>query len=203
MTEVPWLPSPPHVGPISGPGLLVSLGLAAHYCELSLLSGLRCRVYVVINQLILSPGTRVSGRCEWLRGRHIWCLVTPGVTTCAALTRGRGPAQARPEQELWASVETGLSHREELTLDTQIRDTETGRDREWWDSARCRHWSDMSRRKQGIVPKKSDQEDQEPELRNGDSADKSEQGEKRARSYCYSFNCHRFSTFSNRCKNLC
>ena len=38
----------------------------------------------------------------------------------------------------------------------------------------------MSRRKQGIVPKKSDQEDQEPELRNGDNpASESEQGERK------------------------
>ena len=36
----------------------------------------------------------------------------------------------------------------------------------------------MSRRKQGIVPKKSDQEDQEPEPRNGDTERQSEQGER-------------------------
>ena len=39
----------------------------------------------------------------------------------------------------------------------------------------------MSRRKQGIVPKKSDQEDQEPELRNGDTTAESEQGERAER----------------------
>ena len=42
----------------------------------------------------------------------------------------------------------------------------------------------MSRRKQGIVPKKSDQEDQEPELRNGDTATESEQGERAQSCYC-------------------
>ena len=35
------------------------------------------------------------------------------------------------------------------------------------------------------MPKKSDQEDQEPELRNGDTAAESEQGERAQSCYCF------------------
>ena len=133
----------------------------------------------------LRPGTRVSGRCEWLLCRLYWSLVTPGVLTCAVLTRRQGTG---PSSALVRSSEPQLRPdcHWERSWHWDIRDIRAGAYSEWWDSVESwRHSSAMSRRKQGIVPKKSDQEDQEQELRNGDTATESEQGERAQSCYCF------------------